>query len=138
MNYKKVLVFALCQGMYISRISNIEKNNTAGKPSWFRRFISVVTRKSTWNIYQSTGFTDQGFWGLVRHPNYLAEILMVFSWSLVSGWNLFSAPYIHFLAVCLFFVSRTTSLEIQYSNDKQTNFTRYCSIVRFKLIPNLI
>ena len=30
-----------------------------------------------------------GWWGVVRHPNYLGDLLMAFSWSLICGEFLF-------------------------------------------------
>uniref|UniRef100_A0A8C6VSB1 Delta(14)-sterol reductase LBR n=1 Tax=Nothobranchius furzeri TaxID=105023 RepID=A0A8C6VSB1_NOTFU len=67
-------------GFYIFRKSNSEKNAFRRNPS-DPRFSHMKT------IPTATGksLLVSGWWGVVRHPNYLGDLLMALAWSLPCG-----------------------------------------------------
>lgn len=50
-------------------------------------FFSFLTRSELETIATATGkrLLVSGWWGLVRHPNYLGDLLMALAWSLPCG-----------------------------------------------------
>ncbi|XP_061608699.1 delta(14)-sterol reductase TM7SF2 isoform X5 [Phyllopteryx taeniolatus] len=67
-------------GYYIFRKSNSQKNQFRRNPTH-----PSVARLET--IATATGkrLLVSGWWGLVRHPNYLGDLLMALAWSLPCG-----------------------------------------------------
>uniref|UniRef100_A0A4W5MVH7 Delta(14)-sterol reductase TM7SF2 n=1 Tax=Hucho hucho TaxID=62062 RepID=A0A4W5MVH7_9TELE len=67
-------------GYYIFRKSNSQKNQ-------FRRDPTHPSVANLETIDTATGkrLLVSGWWGLVRHPNYLGDLLMALAWSLPCG-----------------------------------------------------
>ncbi|PWA23072.1 hypothetical protein CCH79_00002136 [Gambusia affinis] len=67
-------------GYYVFRKSNSQKNQ-------FRRDPTHPSVSALETIATATGkrLLVSGWWGLVRHPNYLGDLLMALAWSLPCG-----------------------------------------------------
>ncbi|KAG8041469.1 hypothetical protein G9C98_002762 [Cotesia typhae] len=70
------LIFVFCVGYFIYRFSNLQKNNFRRNP-----FSQESLRLETLSTNKGKKIIISGFWGLIRHPNYLGDILM--NWAMV-------------------------------------------------------
>uniref|UniRef100_A0A8V0YWC5 Delta(14)-sterol reductase LBR n=1 Tax=Gallus gallus TaxID=9031 RepID=A0A8V0YWC5_CHICK len=85
-----------CIGYYIFRSANSQKNNFRRNPAdpklSYLKVIPTATGK---------GLLVTGWWGFVRHPNYLGDIIMALAWSLPCGFN-HILPYFYVIYfICL-------------------------------------
>ncbi|XP_077138306.1 delta(14)-sterol reductase LBR isoform X2 [Ranitomeya variabilis] len=75
-----------------------------------------------------------GWWGFVRHPNYVGDIIMAWAWCLPCGFN-HVLPYFYgfFLTgLLLHRVSRVEHLcRLKYGRD----WDKYCHLVPYRLLP---
>ncbi|XP_064860910.1 delta(14)-sterol reductase TM7SF2-like isoform X2 [Oncorhynchus nerka] len=69
-------------GYYIFRKSNSQKN-------LFRPYASQCGIPGDYCHSNGKRLLVSGWWGLVRHPNYLGDLLMALAWSLPCGFNHF-------------------------------------------------
>ncbi|KAM4545169.1 delta(14)-sterol reductase TM7SF2 isoform 3-T3 [Odontesthes bonariensis] len=67
-------------GYYIFRKSNSQKNQFRRDPTH-----PSVARLETIATVTGKRLLVSGWWGLVRHPNYLGDLLMALAWSLPCG-----------------------------------------------------
>lgn len=76
-----------------------------------------------------------GPWGIVRHPNYLGDILLHIAFIIFTGINVGSVPFCLSLAV-LFTRSKRDNehCKIKYGED----WNKYCGIVKYELIPGVL
>ncbi|XP_069810832.1 delta(14)-sterol reductase LBR [Dendropsophus ebraccatus] len=75
-----------------------------------------------------------GWWGFVRHPNYLGDIIMAWAWCLPCGFDdLLPYFYGFFLTGLLFHrVSRVEhQCRLKYGHD----WDKYCHLVAYRVIP---
>ncbi|OQR74307.1 lamin-B receptor-like [Tropilaelaps mercedesae] len=70
-----------------------------------------------------------GPYALIRHPNYLGELLIILSWSIPCGKVLL--PYTHLLFVVLLVVCRTIMIE----KDTNADYRNYQQQVRYRILP---
>ncbi|XP_030205789.1 delta(14)-sterol reductase LBR isoform X3 [Gadus morhua] len=84
-------------GFYIFRQSNSQKNS-------FRRNPAAASLANMKSIPTATGksLLVSGWWGVVRHPNYLGDLIMALAWSLPCGFgHLLPWYYMVFTSVCV-------------------------------------
>ncbi|CAG0919249.1 unnamed protein product [Notodromas monacha] len=75
-----------------------------------------------------------GFWGTLRHLNYNFEILAAFSWSCV-GWHHGLAPFYYVVFLTGLLVHRVFRDEEKCRRKYGKYWEKYCSIVRYRMIP---
>jgi protein-S-isoprenylcysteine O-methyltransferase Ste14 len=75
-----------------------------------------------------------GFWGLVRHPNYLGDILVTASLG-AFGWNV--PPVLPFVGSILLLIHRTVRDNERCKQKYGAAWDRYCSKVKYVLIPKV-
>lgn len=77
-----------------------------------------------------------GWWGYVRHPNYLGDIIMAVSWSLSCGFS-HAIPYFYpvFLAVLL--IHRACRDEADNRQKYGHSWDEYCKRVPYRIFPNI-
>ncbi|XP_077553442.1 delta(14)-sterol reductase LBR-like [Haemaphysalis longicornis] len=75
-----------------------------------------------------------GLWGLVRHPNYLADLLCHLAFALPCGHH-HLLPYYSVITSTVFLVARTIEVEGRCEERYGHLWTRYTEIVEYRLLP---
>ena len=108
---------------------------------------------------RGTRLITSGWWGLVRHPNYLGDWIMAWAWCLPCGTHrsalaplaLLSihsrasalaapgfdglVPYFYVIYFGILLVHREFRDEHQCKLKYGKDWDKYCSIVRYRIIP---
>ncbi|XP_074022900.1 delta(14)-sterol reductase LBR isoform X1 [Numenius arquata] len=118
-----------CIGYYIFRSANSQKNNFRRNPSdpklAYLKFIPTATGK---------GLLVTGWWGFVRHPNYLGDIIMALAWSLPCGFN-HILPYFYVIYFICLLVHREARDEHHCKQKYGLAWERYCRRVPYRIFP---
>ncbi|XP_009076740.1 PREDICTED: lamin-B receptor [Acanthisitta chloris] len=118
-----------CVGYYIFRSANSQKNNFRRNPSDPKlanlKFIPTATGK---------GLLVTGWWGFVRHPNYLGDIIMALAWSLPCGFN-HILPYFYVIYFICLLVHREARDEHHCKQKYGLAWERYCQRVPYRIFP---
>ncbi|XP_034756350.1 delta(14)-sterol reductase LBR [Etheostoma cragini] len=116
-------------GFYIFRKSNSEKNA-------FRRNPSDPKLSDVKTIPTATGksLLVSGWWGLVRHPNYLGDLLMALAWSLPCGFS-HLLPWYYMIYFIVLLVHRDSRDMTQCRRKYGSAWDEYCRTVRYRIIP---
>ncbi|XP_026767871.3 delta(14)-sterol reductase TM7SF2 isoform X1 [Pangasianodon hypophthalmus] len=116
-------------GYYVFRKSNSQKNQ-------FRRDPTHASVRHLETIATATGkrLLVSGWWGFVRHPNYLGDLLMALAWSLPCGFS-HILPYFYVLYFSVLLVHREARDERQCRAKYGAAWEAYCSRVPYRIIP---
>ncbi|NXS93631.1 LBR protein, partial [Jacana jacana] len=118
-----------CIGYYIFRSANSQKNSFRRNPADPRlahlKFIPTATGK---------GLLITGWWGFVRHPNYLGDIIMALAWSLPCGFN-HILPYFYVIYFICLLVHREARDEHHCKQKYGLAWERYCRRVPYRIVP---
>ncbi|TNN36882.1 Lamin-B receptor [Liparis tanakae] len=118
-------------GFYIFRKSNSEKNAFRRNPSDPKlshlRTIPTATGKS---------LLVSGWWGAVRHPNYLGDLLMALAWSLPCGFS-HLLPWYYMIYFVILLVHRDARDMSECRRKYGSAWDEYCRTVRYRIIPGL-
>ncbi|XP_062870099.1 delta(14)-sterol reductase TM7SF2 [Trichomycterus rosablanca] len=116
-------------GYYIFRQSNSQKNT-------FRRDPTHHSVAHLETIPTATGkkLLVSGWWGFVRHPNYLGDLLMALAWSLPCGFS-HILPYFYVLYFGVLLVHREARDEHQCRMKYGAAWQKYCSRVPYRIVP---
>ncbi|XP_022244277.1 delta(14)-sterol reductase-like isoform X2 [Limulus polyphemus] len=79
---------------------------------------------------------SSGWWGFVRHPNYLGDIIIFISWTLPCGFHHFF-PYLPVLFVIIFLVGQIMKSEAGCKARYGASWDRYTSHVQYRLLPKI-
>ncbi|XP_029589418.1 delta(14)-sterol reductase LBR isoform X2 [Salmo trutta] len=118
-------------GFSIFRKANSQKN-------CFRRNPSDPTLSHLKTIPTATGksLLVSGLWGLVRHPNYLGDLIMALAWSLPCGFT-HILPYFYVIYLSILLVHREARDEAQCRRKYGSAWDDYCREVRYRIIPRV-
>uniref|UniRef100_A0A8C9X999 Delta(14)-sterol reductase LBR n=1 Tax=Sander lucioperca TaxID=283035 RepID=A0A8C9X999_SANLU len=118
-------------GFYIFRKSNSEKNA-------FRRNPSDPNLSDVKTIPTATGksLLVSGWWGVVRHPNYLGDLLMALAWSLPCGFS-HLLPWYYMIYFIILLVHRDSRDMTQCRRKYGSAWDEYCRTVRYRIIPRV-
>ncbi|XP_029281171.1 delta(14)-sterol reductase LBR isoform X2 [Cottoperca gobio] len=118
-------------GFYIFRKSNSEKNA-------FRRNPSDTRLSHLRNIPTATGksLLVSGWWGVVRHPNYLGDLLMALAWSLPCGFS-HLLPWYYMIYFIILLVHRDSRDMSECRRKYGSAWDEYCRTVRYRIIPRV-
>uniref|UniRef100_A0A670ZLQ1 Delta(14)-sterol reductase TM7SF2 n=1 Tax=Pseudonaja textilis TaxID=8673 RepID=A0A670ZLQ1_PSETE len=124
-----VLLNAL--GYSIFRGANSQKNT-------FRRNPADPRVAGLRTIPTATGrrLLVSGWWGFVRHPNYLGDLIMAFAWSLPCGFT-HILPYFYILYFTLLLAHRDARDEHQCRRKYGLAWQEYCRRVPYRIVPYL-
>ncbi|XP_029891295.2 delta(14)-sterol reductase LBR [Aquila chrysaetos chrysaetos] len=118
-----------CIGYYIFRSANSQKNNFRRNPAdpklAYLKFIPTATGK---------GLLVTGWWGFVRHPNYLGDIIMALAWSLPCGFN-HILPYFYVIYFICLLIHREARDEHHCKQKYGLAWERYCQRVPYRIFP---
>ncbi|GLD47068.1 delta(14)-sterol reductase TM7SF2 [Lates japonicus] len=116
-------------GYYIFRRSNSQKNQFRRDPTH-----PSVARLET--IATATGkrLLVSGWWGLVRHPNYLGDLLMALAWSLPCGFS-HLLPYFYVIYFTVLLIHREARDERQCRAKYGLAWDTYCRRVPYRIFP---
>lgn len=118
-----------CVGYWIFRGSNSQKNLFRTNPNDPR-----VSHLKTLQTKRGTKLIVSGWWGICRHVNYLGDWIMAWAWCLPCGFS-HLAPYFYVIYFGILLVHRDgrdgEACEKKYGAD----WTRYCQLVKYRLIP---
>lgn len=85
----------------------------------------------TIEIQENQTVVSTGLYGIVRHPMYMATILMYLSIPLILGSILSLAIFLLYLPI----IARRINDEEQLLKSELQGYTEYCQKVRWRLIP---
>lgn len=116
-------------GYIIFRGSNSQKNA-------FRRNPSDPSVAGLETIPTATGkrLLVSGWWGLVRHPNYLGDLIMALAWSLPCG-LCHILPYFYVIYFTGLLVHREARDEHQCLKKYGLAWQEYCRRVPYRIFP---
>lgn len=116
-------------GYYIFRAANSQKNTFRKNPS-DPRVADLET------IPTATGrqLLVSGWWGVVRHPNYLGDLIMALAWSLPCGVS-HLLPYFYPLYFTVLLVHREARDERQCLQKYGRAWHQYCQRVPYRILP---
>ncbi|XP_053515576.1 delta(14)-sterol reductase LBR isoform X2 [Artibeus jamaicensis] len=123
-----IIALKLC-GYVIFRCANAQKNAFRKNPT-DPRLAHLKT------IHTSTGknLLVSGWWGVVRHPNYLGDLIMALAWSLPCGFN-HILPYFYVIYFTLLLLHREERDERQCRKKYGVAWDRYCQRVPYRILP---
>ncbi|XP_048387306.2 delta(14)-sterol reductase LBR isoform X2 [Stegostoma tigrinum] len=75
-----------------------------------------------------------GWWGFVRHPNYLGDLIMALAWSLPCGFN-HIIPYFYVIYFTCLLIHREARDERQCRKKYGVAWNKYCQQVRYRIFP---
>ncbi|XP_041043740.1 delta(14)-sterol reductase LBR [Carcharodon carcharias] len=75
-----------------------------------------------------------GWWGFVRHPNYLGDLIMALAWSLPCGFN-HIIPYFYVIYFACLLIHREARDEYQCRKKYGVAWNKYCQQVRYRIFP---
>lgn len=126
-----VIITLKLVGFYIFRKSNSEKNA-------FRRNPSDPKLSHLKTIPTATGksLLVSGWWGVVRHPNYLGDLIMALAWSLPCGFS-HLLPWYYMIYFFILLVHRDSRDMSECRRKYGSAWDEYCRTVRYRIIPRV-
>lgn len=118
-------------GFYIFRKSNSEKNS-------FRRNPNDPKLAHLKTIPTATGksLLVSGWWGVVRHPNYLGDLIMALAWTLPCGFS-HLLPWYYMIYFIILLVHRDSRDMKDCRRKYGVAWDEYCRTVRYRIIPRV-
>ncbi|XP_001514233.2 delta(14)-sterol reductase LBR [Ornithorhynchus anatinus] len=123
-----VIALKIC-GYIIFRCANSQKNA-------FRRNPADPKLAHLKTIPTSTGknLLVSGWWGFVRHPNYLGDLIMALAWSLPCGFN-HILPYFYVIYFTILLIHREARDENHCKKKYGLAWEKYCQCVPYRIFP---
>uniref|UniRef100_A0AAY5EFN6 Delta(14)-sterol reductase n=1 Tax=Electrophorus electricus TaxID=8005 RepID=A0AAY5EFN6_ELEEL len=118
-------------GYYIFRKANSEKFAFRRNP-----YDPALSHLKTIPTATGKSLIVSGLWGLVRHPNYLGDIIMALAWSLSCGFS-HVIPYFYLVYLLVLLVHREARDEHQCRSKYGSAWEEYCRAVRYRIFPGL-
>lgn len=126
-----LIIILKLSGYVIFRCANSQKNA-------FRKNPADPKLAHLKTIHTSTGksLLVSGWWGFVRHPNYLGDLLMALAWSLPCGFS-HALPYFYVVYFTALLVHREARDERCCRSKYGLAWEKYCQRVPYRLVPYL-
>ncbi|KAI7905251.1 ergosterol biosynthesis ERG4/ERG24 [Cokeromyces recurvatus] len=118
-------------GYYIFRSANSQKDTFRKDPNHPKvaGLKYIETRAGSRLIIS-------GWWGKARHINYLGDWLMSVAWCLPCGFNSI-IPYFYCIYFAILLIHRERRDEDKCRKKYGEDWDRYCSIVKYRIIPGI-
>eukprot|EP00062_Callorhinchus_milii_P024351 gi/632984164/ref/XP_007909004.1/ PREDICTED: lamin-B receptor-like [Callorhinchus milii] len=118
-------------GFFIYLKSNQQKNNFRKDPH-----DKAFAHLKTINTTSGKKLLVSGWWGWLRHPNYLGDILCYLSWTLPCG---FCHIIVYFNMVLVFrlLMERAEEIEEDCHQRYGQAWEEYCRRIQYKFIPHV-
>ncbi|XP_046848396.1 LOW QUALITY PROTEIN: delta(14)-sterol reductase TM7SF2-like [Xenia sp. Carnegie-2017] len=119
-------------GFVVYRVANLQKDlfrRNSNHPA-VEHLESMVTNVPGYRLLIT------GWWGYVRHPNYLGDIIMAIAWSLTCGFSHF-VPYVYPVYLTIRLLYRIYRFEALCRVKYGASWDEYCLRVPYRLIPNI-
>lgn len=91
----------------------------------------------TIQTFQQRRLLVSGYWGIVRQPNYLGEIISYLSLTIPLIWSFAWPPFIAVLIIVVHLILRGKQTSNRNFNRYNSHWTRYCQRVKNILIPKV-
>ncbi|XP_078673907.1 delta(14)-sterol reductase TM7SF2-like isoform X1 [Branchiostoma floridae x Branchiostoma belcheri] len=75
-----------------------------------------------------------GWWGLVRHPNYLGDLIMALAWCLTCGFN-HIVPYFYVIYFTILLIHRERRDHLVCQKKYGAAWDKYCERVKYRIFP---
>ncbi|CAM4578050.1 delta(14)-sterol reductase TM7SF2 isoform X3 [Lepidochelys kempii] len=118
-------------GYCIFRSANSQKNTFRRNPNDPR-----VTGLKTIPTATGRRLLVSGWWGFVRHPNYLGDLIMALAWSLPCGLT-HVLPYFYVFYFTVLLIHREARDEHQCLRKYGLAWQEYCQRVPYRIFPYL-
>ncbi|KAJ6666839.1 hypothetical protein lerEdw1_018841 [Lerista edwardsae] len=116
-------------GYYIFRAANLQKHAFRRNPKDPKlAHLKVIPTATGKNLLAS------GWWGLVRHPNYLGDLIMALAWSLPCGLN-HLLPHFYIIYFIILLIHREARDEHQCKKKYGLAWEKYCQRVPYRIFP---
>lgn len=116
-------------GFVIFRASNSQKNEFRKNPD-----APSVAHLNTLKTSSGRRLLISGWWGLSRHPNYLGDLIMALSWSLMTGFE-HAIPYFYPAYFLVLLIHRSRRDDASCRRKYGADWERYCEIVPYRIFP---
>ncbi|KAG7265258.1 LOW QUALITY PROTEIN: hypothetical protein CRUP_022693 [Coryphaenoides rupestris] len=77
-----------------------------------------------------------GWWGVVRHPNYLGDLIMALAWSLPCGFS-HLLPWYYMIYFIILLVHRDARDMANCRRKYGSAWDEYCRVVPYRIIPGV-
>lgn len=126
-------------GYLLFRVANHQKylaRQTGGQCRIWGSKAEVMkcTYKTSDGTVHSSLLLCSGWWGFVRHANYVGDMMIAFAASATCGFT-HILPWIYFLWLTGLLVHRCIRDEMRCSDKYGDDWKAYCQKVRWRLIP---
>lgn len=129
--YLSLIVALNLVGYTILRGSNSQKHSFRSNPS-----DPALAYLESLPTPAGTRLLVSGWWGFLRHPNYLGDLLTFISWGLLCGFR-HALPWILVGIDVLFLVGRIFEVESVCKKKYGTAWNSYTERVKYRLIPKI-
>ncbi|KAI8372440.1 ergosterol biosynthesis ERG4/ERG24 [Blakeslea trispora] len=125
------IVALQCLGYYIFRSANSQKDAFRKNPHDPKvAHLDYIETKA------GTRLIISGWWGKARHINYLGDWLMSLAWCLPCGFGSV-IPYFYCVYFAILLIHREFRDEEKCQKKYGADWERYCSIVKYRIIPGI-
>ena len=118
-------------GYAIFRLSNSQKDRFRKDPK--NKAVADIETISTGS---GKKLLVGGWWGLCRKPNYLGDLIMACSWSLITGTS-HIIPYFYPLYFLVLLVHRERRDNEQCLKKHGAAWEKYCERVKYRIFPRI-
>ncbi|MEE6473757.1 hypothetical protein FKM82_010161 [Ascaphus truei] len=116
-------------GYVIFRAANNQKNAFRKNPDDPRlAYLKTIPTSGGKKLLVS------GWWGFVRHPNYLGDLIMAVAWCLPCGFN-HILPYFYGIFLTCLLIHREARDEHQCKIKYGLDWEKYCQRVPYRILP---
>ncbi|XP_063241180.1 delta(14)-sterol reductase LBR-like isoform X2 [Bacillus rossius redtenbacheri] len=118
-------------GFLLYRLSNSQKDKFRRNP--LDPAIAHLETIQT-SVPRARKLLVSSYWGFVRHPNYLGDLVMHFAMAGTCGLTL-ALPYAVPLCLLAVLLHRASRDGARCAHRYGSDWNRYCSVVKYKVIP---